>query len=58
MLRDVDVAGCRPMKEIGVSRTRLDSVALRENVALSLADVLAYNSSIFVKDYGVRLCRP
>lgn len=52
MLRNVDVTGRRPMKEIGVRRTLLDSVALRENVALSLADVLAYNSSIFVKDYG------
>ncbi|MDE6489966.1 MAG: TonB-dependent receptor [Muribaculaceae bacterium] len=52
MLRNVDVTARRPMKEIGVRRTLMDSVALRENVALSLADVLAYNSSIFVKDYG------
>ena len=49
---EVAVVGVRPMKEIGVQQTRLDSVALQENVALSLADVLNFHSSIFVKQYG------
>jgi len=40
------------MKEIGVQKTRFDSLALKENVALSMADVLTFNSSIFVKSYG------
>ena len=51
-IREVTVLGHRPMKEIGVQQTKLDSVTLKENVALSLADVLSFNSSIFVKSYG------
>ena len=51
-IREVSVVADRPMKEIGVQQTKFDSVALRENVALSFADVLAFNSSIFVKSFG------
>lgn len=49
---EVRVSSRRPMKEIGVQRTRLDSAVLKEHIALSLADVLTFNSSIFVKQYG------
>ena len=48
----VEVVGRRPMKEIGVQRTAFDSVVLKEHIALSMADVLTYNSSIYVKSYG------
>ncbi len=48
----VTVVGQRPIKETGVQRTRFDSVALKENIALSMADVLTFNSPIFVKNYG------
>ena len=48
----VEVVGRRPMKEIGVQTTRFDSVVLKEHIALSMADVLTYNSSIYVKSYG------
>ena len=51
-IREVTVYGQRPMKDIGVQRTRIDSAVLKENVSLSMADVLAFNSSIFVKSYG------
>ncbi len=51
-LPEVTTNGVRPMSDIGVQRTVLDSLALKENVALSIADVLAYNSSLFVKNYG------
>lgn len=51
-IREVEILGQRPMKEIGVQRTRFDSVVMKENIALSMADVLAFNSSIFVKSYG------
>ena len=51
-IKGVTVLGYRPMKEIGVQQTKLDSVALKENIALSIADVLSFNSSIFVKSYG------
>ena len=49
---EVNVYGKRPMKEIGTQQTKLDSVVLKENIALSMADVLTFNSSIFVKSYG------
>ncbi len=48
----VTVVGRRPIKEIGVQQTKFDSVTLKENIALSMADVLTFNSSIFVKSYG------
>ena len=51
-IREVPVWGQRPMKGIGVQQTRLDSAILKENIALSIADVLAFNSPIFVKQYG------
>ena len=49
---DVTVYGKRPMKEIGTQQTKFDSVILKENIALSMADILTFNSSIFVKSYG------
>lgn len=49
---EITVYGKRPMKDIGVQKTRLDSTMLKENIALSMADVLTFNSSIFVKSYG------
>lgn len=49
---EVTIYGKRPMKEIGMQKTRLDSTVLKENIALSMADVLTFNSSIFVKSYG------
>ena len=49
---EVTVYGERPLKEIGTQQTKFDSVALKENIALSMADVLNFNASIFVKNYG------
>ena len=49
----IDAAGItadRPMRDIGVQETRLDSVALRDNIALSVADVLTFNSSLMVDE--------
>ena len=51
-IREITVLGQRPMKEIGVQQTKLASVAIKENISLSMADVLTFNSSIFVKSYG------
>ena len=48
----VTVYGNRPMKEIGTQQTKFDTVILKENIALSMADVLTFNSAIFVKNYG------
>lgn len=49
---EVTVLGHRPLKEIGVQQTKLDSVALKENIALSIADVISFGSPIFVKNFG------
>lgn len=51
-LREVTVIADRPMKEIGVQKTTFDSLALKENIALSMADILTFRSSVFVKSYG------
>lgn len=51
-IRPVTVFGQRPMKDIGVQETKIDTVILKEHIALSIADVLTFNSSIFVKNYG------
>ena len=51
-IKEVTVYGKRSIKEIGVQQTKFDTVALKENISLSMADVLTFNSSIFVKNYG------
>lgn len=51
-LAEATVLGTRPLKEAGVFRTVLDTAALRENIAMSLAGILDYNSALFVKQYG------
>lgn len=49
---EVNIYGQRPMKEIGSQQTKFDSLVLKENISLSMADVLTFNSSVFVKSYG------
>ncbi|MDR0420458.1 MAG: TonB-dependent receptor plug domain-containing protein [Prevotellaceae bacterium] len=52
---DIDsatVTAQRIMKDIGVQQTKLDTVALRENISTSMADVLLQNTVIFIKSYG------
>lgn len=51
-LREFVVWGRRPMKDIGVQKTSFDSLALKENIAQTMADILTFNSSVFVKSYG------
>ena len=50
-LRPVVVVAPRAA-DIGVAAVTIDSAALRDNIAMSMADVLGLNSSIFVKNYG------
>lgn len=52
MLDELIITARRPMQEIGVQKTVFDSIALKENIALSIADVLTFNSSVFVKSAG------
>ncbi len=51
-LEKVQVTARRPMQQIGMQRTVLDSAILHENITSSLADALAAGSSIFIKSYG------
>lgn len=51
-LRDVDIWAQRKIEEIGITRTKLDSVVLRESICNSLAEVLSQNTTIFIKNYG------
>lgn len=51
-IEEVMVQGRRPMKEIGVQRTHIEEPVLHDNIASSMADVLTYGSSIFVKQHG------
>ncbi|MDE6334217.1 MAG: TonB-dependent receptor plug domain-containing protein, partial [Muribaculaceae bacterium] len=50
-LRGISVA-TRRVVDIGRQETRIDSASLRESVALSLADVLGFNSSAYIKNFG------
>lgn len=51
-LGEVVVTGQRPMKEIGIQKTAIDSAALKENISQSMADILTYQTSLYVKNYG------
>ncbi len=48
----VEVTASRPMKQIGIQRTHLDSAVLHDNISMSLADALTFNSTVFIKQYG------
>ena len=52
VLDEVVVMAKRPLSEIGAQKTVFDSLALRGSIASSMADVLSYNSPVYVKNYG------
>lgn len=52
VLPELQATGRRPLREIGVEKTEFDSLVLKENIAQSMADVLTYNSAVFVKNHG------
>ncbi|MCD7963058.1 MAG: TonB-dependent receptor plug domain-containing protein [Rikenellaceae bacterium] len=47
-----EVFAGRPLSDIGVQRTKLDTAILHDNISLSLADILTQHSTIFIKSYG------
>lgn len=51
-IEQVEIAGLRPMKQIGVQRTELDTLVMRSNISASLADALTSGSTIFIKSHG------
>ena len=42
----------RPLNEIGLQKSEIDSASLKLTLSQSMADVLAYNTAIYVKQYG------
>lgn len=56
-LRHFDIAGIsvtsrRTLTEIGTQKSVMDSLAIRDDISKSLADVLSHSSSVFIKSYG------
>ena len=49
---EVTVTAHRPLADIGLQKAIVDSAALRDNISLSMADVLGMSSSLFVKSSG------
>lgn len=48
----VTIMGKRPFRDIGATKTVLDTLILRESITNSLADILSQSTSIFIKSYG------
>ncbi len=51
-IESVEIIGYRPLKDIGVQSTRMDSLVLKESISLSVADILTQNTPVFIKSYG------
>ncbi|MDD3038664.1 TonB-dependent receptor [Bacteroides sp.] len=51
-LDTVTITGKRPFRDIGTTKTVLDTLVLRESITNSLADILSQSTSIFIKSYG------
>lgn len=51
-MKALDVRGGRRMADTGTEKTVLDTLALRDNISLSMADILSRNTTLFVKSYG------
>ncbi|MEG2612583.1 MAG: TonB-dependent receptor [Alistipes sp.] len=51
-IEQVEITAQRPLRQIGVQRTVLDSTVLRDNITSSLADALSAGAPVFIKSYG------
>lgn len=51
-IASIVVRAKRPLSDIGIQQTVIDTFQLRENLTNSLADVLAQSTGIFIKSYG------
>ena len=51
-LKEAKVTASRDTRGVGSAVTVFATPALRENISVSLSDILAYNSSVFVKQSG------
>jgi iron complex outermembrane receptor protein len=51
-LHQVNVWAQRKIEHTGVTRTKIDSIVLRESISNTLAQVLSQNTTVFIKSYG------
>ncbi len=51
-LDSIRITADRVLKDMGIQKTVLDTLALRESISGSLASVLTQNSTLFIKSYG------
>ena len=51
-IEEISVLGSRPIRDIGVTKSHIDSTSLRHTISLSMADVLSFNSAVYVKSSG------
>ncbi|MCQ2222655.1 MAG: TonB-dependent receptor [Bacteroidaceae bacterium] len=52
VLKEVEIAASRRMKDTGLEQTVLDTTVLHQNLAYSMADILQGNTTLFIKSYG------
>lgn len=52
LIRSVEIAGQRPVKQTGVRQTDIPQRVLHDNIASQLSDALKFGSSVYVKEYG------
>jgi outer membrane cobalamin receptor len=51
-LDSIRITADRVLKDMGIQKTVIDTLALRESISGSLASVLTQNSTLFIKSYG------
>ena len=51
-LQEVEVTAKRALEDAGINKTVVDTIVLKDNVNLSLSDVLSENTPVFVKNLG------
>ncbi|MBQ0079920.1 MAG: TonB-dependent receptor [Alistipes sp.] len=51
-IESVEITSQKLARECGLSSTKVDSLLLRENIAMSLSDVLIASSALFIKQSG------
>ncbi len=51
-IEKIEVISKRPLREIGATKSVVDSAVMHESITSSLADALSHGSTIFVKSYG------
>lgn len=51
-LHQVNIWAQKKIEHTGVTRTKIDSIVLRESICNTLSEVLSQNTTVFIKSYG------